>query len=53
MLYLCIAVPVIPLPDIVLVKNPGFYFTTMSEFDIITTAFTAHPTESPNMVMIG
>ncbi len=41
MLYLCIAVPVIPLPDIVLVKNPGFYFTTMSEFDIITTAFTA------------
>ena len=25
MLYLCTAVPVIPLPDIVLVKNPGFF----------------------------
>lgn len=39
--YICIAVPVIPLPNIVLVKNPGFIFINMTELEIISAAFSA------------
>lgn len=39
MLYFCIAVPVIPLPDKVLVKNPGFLFLSMSEKELLEKVF--------------
>ena len=39
--YICIAVPVIPLPNKVLVKNPGFIFIHMTELEIISAAFSA------------
>ena len=36
-----LAVPVIPLPDMMLVMNPGFLFMAKSELDILTDAFSA------------
>ena len=40
--YFCTAVPVIPLPDLMLVMNPGFlFFMDKSELTILTEAFSA------------